>query len=147
MKGFVILLVAFLHFSQCQVYKKTFSKKGVYHYEATADQPSFFSITIKFYPDNTFLMFGVSQNPGNMVQPTFLRYLTYGEWGQKGDYLVLNTNLAKKKIIKEKYQKYLEIRPWDYSEALVKVENDSFLILKKPRQIYSLKRNIFLGLQ
>lgn len=82
-----------------------------------------------------------------MVQPTFLRYLTYGEWGQKGDYLVLNTNLAKKKIIKEKYQKYLEIRPWDYSEALVKVENDSFLILKKPRQIYSLKRNIFLGLQ
>lgn len=124
---------------------------GVYHYVNSNEKGPFISTTIRFNRHSTFIMFGVRRYVNSRQDTSYGRYVTFGDWNQKGDYVVLNTNLSYKEkkigVLVESDMRFLNIKPWDLSEGVIKIEQDSFLVIDKSQSIFSVRRNILLSRQ
>ncbi len=123
---------------------------GIYNYVAKNETSDLISMTIKAYDDNTFTMFGIKKHKFSEVDTfSYTRYSTCGDWFQQGSYIVLTTNLLYKDKpqywFQESDSKYLDIRPWDLTEAFIRIEQDSFFIQNNYQNLFSVKRQIVLS--
>ncbi len=123
---------------------------GIYNYVAKNEMNDLVSMTIKAYDDNTFMMFGMRKHKFSNVDTfSYLIYLTCGDWTQQGDHIMLTTNLLYKGMSKYIFQdsdsKYLDIKPWDLTELVIKVEQDSFIIQNNYKNLFSINREIVLS--
>ncbi len=123
---------------------------GIYNYVAKNETSELVSMTIKAYDDNTFMMFGMRKHKFSDADTfSYLIYLTCGDLVQQGNHIILNTNLSYKGEPKYVFQdsdlKYLDIKPWDLTELVIKTEQDSFVIQNNYQNLFSIRRQIVLS--
>lgn len=150
MKNLTCLCIVLCLMFGCRSFKGI--PNGDYYAIFEKEKESMISMTIRFHGDKTFLMFGVLErkNKKNIGNDTYDRYVSFGDWEITDKVIVLNSNMAYQgrpnMVLKLSDSKYQDFKPWDYGEAVLKIEQDSF-VLKSKKNLYSIKRDVVLSKQ
>lgn len=123
---------------------------GIYNYVTKNETNDLVSMTIKAYDDNTFMMFGMRKHKFSDVDTfSYFIYTTFGDWIQQDNHIILTTNLLyegkPQYVFQGSDSKYLDIKPWDLTEAVIKIDRDSFFIQNNYKSLFSVKRQIILS--